>query len=102
MPGKIPKIPIFDELLGTEKRIQQLQQKIAELDWLEYSFGLAKRVIITCNEEEEQAPVVYTGVTSDLIKPINICRATLVLIVISATGQNPVQFILDKRCTFIA
>ena len=65
MPGKIPKIPIFDELLGTEKRIQQLQQKIAELDWLEYSFGLAKRVIITRNEEEEQAPVVYTGVTSD-------------------------------------
>jgi len=65
MPYKVPKIPIFDELLGTEKRCQELQQKIAELDWLEYSFGLAKRVTIEVNEESEQAPVVYVGVNID-------------------------------------
>jgi len=61
MPYKVPKISIFSQLLGTEKRVQELQQKIAELDWLEYSFGLAKRVTI----EDEQAPVVYTGTRSD-------------------------------------
>ena len=59
MPYKIPKIPIFPELLGTEKRVQDLQQKIFELDWLEYSFGLAKRVTIERGEEIEQAPVVH-------------------------------------------
>ncbi len=44
MPYKTPNIPTFPNLLGTEKRVQDLQLKIAELDWLEYSFGLAKRV----------------------------------------------------------
>ncbi len=65
MPYKVPKIPIFSQLLGTEKRVQQLQQKIAELDWLEYSFGLAKRVTIPSEDEEEQAPVVYVGTRAD-------------------------------------
>ena len=65
MPYKIPKIPLFPELLGTEKRVQDLQQIIAELDWLEYSFGLAKRVTIERDEDFESAPVVYTGVRSD-------------------------------------
>ena len=67
MPYKIPNIPIFPELLGMEKRIQDLQQKIAELDWLEYSFGLAKRVTVEREEEAESVPVVYTGVKSDSI-----------------------------------
>jgi hypothetical protein len=65
MPYKVPKIPIFPELLGTEKRVQQLQQKIAELDWLEYSFGLAKRVTLEVNEDVEFAPVVYVGTRAD-------------------------------------
>ena len=65
MPCKIPKIPIFDSLVGVEKRVQDLQQKIAELDFLEYSFGLAKRITIERNEDIEQAPVVYTGINSD-------------------------------------
>lgn len=65
MPYKVPNIPIFPELLGTELRVQQLQQKIAELDWLEYSFGLAKRVTIEVGEDVEQAPVVYVGTRAD-------------------------------------
>ena len=58
---KIPKIPIFPELLGVEKRVQRLQQQIAELDWLEYSFGVAKRLTI----EDEQKPFVYVGTHED-------------------------------------
>jgi len=65
MPYKIPNIPIFLNLLGTEKRVQELQQKIAELDWLEYSFGLCKRVTIERDDDEEQAPVVYVGTRED-------------------------------------
>ena len=65
MGYKVPKVPIFAQLLGTEKRCQQLQQKIAELDWLEYSFGLCKRVTIEVGEEVEQAPVVYVGTHAD-------------------------------------
>jgi len=64
MPYKTPKIPLFPELKGIEKRVQDLQQNIAELDWLEYSFGLAKTVDLGV-EEEDLAPVVYTGVRSD-------------------------------------
>jgi hypothetical protein len=67
MPYKIPNIPTFPHLLGTEKRVQDLQLKIAELDWLEYSFGLAKRVTIQEDEEELQVPVVYTGVNKDVL-----------------------------------
>jgi len=62
MPYKIPKIPVFDSLIGIEKRIQDLQINIAELDWLEYSFGLSKRIDLG---DEELAPIVYTGVNSD-------------------------------------
>ena len=65
MSYKVPNIPIFPELLGTEKRVQDLQQRIAELDWLEYSFGLCKRVTIEVGEEVEQAPVVYVGIRAD-------------------------------------
>ena len=65
MPYKIPNIPIFPQLLGTEKRCQELQQKIGELDWLEYSFGLAKRVTIEDNDETIQAPIVYVGIKAD-------------------------------------
>ena len=53
MPYKTPNIPIFPELLGAEKRVQNLQQRIGELDWLEYSFGLVKRVTIERGEEME-------------------------------------------------
>lgn len=65
MPYKKPKIPIFPQLLGVERRVQDLQIKIAELDWLECSFGLAKRVTIERGEEAEQAPVVYEGLKRD-------------------------------------
>ena len=65
MPYKTPKIPIFESLLGTEKRVQDLQQKIAELDWLEYSFGLAKRLTLETNEDQFLYPAVYTGAKSD-------------------------------------
>ena len=65
MPYKIPKIPIFPELLGTEKRCQDLQQRIAELGWLEYSFGLAKRVTKEEGEDVVQMPVVYVGERAD-------------------------------------
>ena len=65
MPYKIPKIPLFSSLEGIEKRVQDLQQNIAELDWLEYSFGLAKKVNLGNDDEEDIAPVVYTGVRSD-------------------------------------
>ena len=65
MPYKTPKIPIFSELLGTEKRVQDLQQKIAEMDWLEYSFGLAKRLTIETDEDQLFYPAVYTGTKSD-------------------------------------
>lgn len=65
MPYKIPNIPIFPQLLGTEKRVQDLQQRIAELDWLEYSFGLAKRITIELGEDVEHAPVVYVGTKAD-------------------------------------
>ena len=64
MPYKIPKIPLFQSLEGIELRVQDMQTNIAELDWLEYSFGLAKRVNLG-GEEEDIAPVVYTGVRSD-------------------------------------
>lgn len=67
MPYKVPNIPIFPNLQGTEKRVQELQQRIAELDWLEYSFGLCKRVTIERNEEIEQAPVVYIGINKDVL-----------------------------------
>jgi hypothetical protein len=67
MPYKIPKIPIFPELVGTERRVQDLQIKIAELDWLESSFGLAKRVTIERGEELEQKPTVYEGAKRDSI-----------------------------------
>lgn len=62
MPYKIPKIPVFSTLVGIEKRVQDLQQNIAELDWLEHSFGLAKTVDLG---DEDLAPIVYTGVRSD-------------------------------------
>lgn len=65
MPYRVPKIPIFPELLGTEKRVQELQQKIWELDWLEYSFGLCKRVTIETEEDKLQRPVVYVGTKAD-------------------------------------
>ena len=65
MPYKIPNIPIFANLLGTEKRVQELQQRIAELDWLEYSFGLCKRVTLEQNDDTDQAPVVYVGANED-------------------------------------
>lgn len=65
MPYKVPKIPIFPNLYGTEKRCQELQRKIMELDWLEYSFGLAKRVTLERGDESEQAPTVYVGVNID-------------------------------------
>ena len=67
MAYKIPKIPIFEQLLGTEKRVQDLQQRIAELDWLEYSFGLAKRITIEVGEDVLQRPYVYAGVNRDSI-----------------------------------
>jgi len=67
MPYKTPRIQIFPNLLGTEKRVQDLQIKISELDWLEYSFGLAKRVTIMSNEDTLQTPVVYVGVNQDPI-----------------------------------
>ena len=65
MPYKIPNIPVFSELLGTEKRVQDLQQRIAELDWLEYSFGLCKRVTIEEGDDIVQRPVCYVGVNHD-------------------------------------
>ena len=65
MPYRTPKIPIFPQLVGTEKRVQDLQQKIAELDWLEYSFGLAKRLTLETDEEQLLYPAVYTGTKSD-------------------------------------
>lgn len=65
MPYKVPNIPIFPELLGTEKRCQQLQQKIAGLDWLEYSFGLAKRLTKEEGEDVEIYPAVYVGTRID-------------------------------------
>ena len=65
MAYKIPKIPILTEMVGVEKRVQDLQQNISELDWLEYSFGLAKGVNIGNEEDENIAPMVYTGVNSD-------------------------------------
>lgn len=61
MPYKIPKIPIFDSLVGVEKRVQGLQQRIAELDWIEYSFGLTKRVELGADDDLYEAPVAYTG-----------------------------------------
>ena len=64
MPYKVPKIPIFDSLIGIEKRVQDLQVNLSELDWLEYSFGLSKRVEL---DEEEIAPVVYTSVNGDTL-----------------------------------
>jgi len=64
MPYKTPNIPVFENLIGIEKLIQDLQVIISELDWLDYSFGLAKAVNIGI-EDEDMAPVVYTGVTSD-------------------------------------
>ena len=64
MAYKVPKIPVFSSLVGIEKRVQDLQQNISELDWLEYSFGLSKRVDIGA-DDEDLAPVVYTGVNSD-------------------------------------
>lgn len=67
MPYKIPNIPIFEHLLGTEKRVQDLQQKIAELDWLEYSFGLVKRVTVEQGEDTFQVPVAYIGINHDPI-----------------------------------
>lgn len=65
MPYRTPNIPIFPQLLGTEKRVQDLQQKIAELDWLEYSFGLAKRLTLETNEDQFLYPAVYTGTKGD-------------------------------------
>ena len=65
MPYKIPNIPIFPELLGTEKRCQDLQLRIWELDWLEYSFGLAKRLTSEDDDEEQQYPAVYVGINGD-------------------------------------
>ena len=65
MTYKTPNIPIFPQLLGAEKRVQNLQQRIGELDWLEYSFGLVKRVTIERGEEVEHAPVAYVGTKSD-------------------------------------
>ena len=59
------KIPIFSELVGIEKRVQDLQQNISELDWLEYSFGLAKRVMRGDEDNQRLVPVVYTGAKSD-------------------------------------
>ena len=67
MTDKTPNIPTFPNLLGAEKRIQILQQKIAELDWLEYSFGLAKRVTIEQGEDMIHVPVVYVGVNKDVL-----------------------------------
>lgn len=66
MPYKIPKIPIFSTLLGIDKLIQDLQLNISELDWLEYSFGLSKTVNLGV-EDEDMAPVVYTGTRSDAL-----------------------------------
>jgi len=65
MPYKIPKIPIFANLLGTEKRVQELQKRIAELDWLEYSFGLCKRAALGDEDDDEQVPLVYVGTNED-------------------------------------
>ena len=65
MGYKIPNIPVFPELLGTEKRIQDLQQRIGELDWLEYSFGLVKRITIETDEDVIQVPVAYIGAKQD-------------------------------------
>jgi len=59
MPYKIPKIPVLD-LTGVEKRVQDLQVMVASLDWLEYSFGLSRKVNLG-TEDEIIAPVVYTG-----------------------------------------
>jgi len=64
MPYKTPRIPIWEDLKGVERRIQDLQLNIAELDWLEYPFGLAK-VLDIGNDEEDIAPIVYTGVRRD-------------------------------------
>ena len=64
---KTPKIQIFPNLLGTEKRVQDLQINISELDWLGYSFGLAKRVAVMNIEDTRHIPVVYVGVNQDPI-----------------------------------
>jgi len=66
MTYKVPNVPIFEQLLGTEKRVQDMQQRIAELDWLEYSFGLCKRVTIEEGEDNVvQRPIVYVGTRAD-------------------------------------
>ena len=62
MPYKIPRIPTFSGLKGIDKRIQEIQLKMADISWLQYSFGLCDKVL---SDKDEIIPVCRIDDTSD-------------------------------------
>lgn len=62
MRYKVPNIPTFTGLTGIDKRIQDIQQQLT-FTWLEYSFGLCKRIVIN----DSIVPVCFSNNKSDTI-----------------------------------
>jgi hypothetical protein len=64
MRYKVPNIPIHSGLSGIDKRVQEIQIKMGEITWLQYSFGLCQAVLKD-DEGDEIAPVCFVSETSD-------------------------------------
>jgi len=66
MPYKKPKIPTFD-LRGIDAKIQDLQAIVANLAWLDYSFGVCEHAKRQENEEMITYPAQWINNRTDYI-----------------------------------
>ena len=68
MSYKTPTIPSLT-LKGIDKKIQDIQEKMSGLTWLDKSFGLADRFV----KQKKEAEYIYPGVfESNTIDPIDV------------------------------
>ena len=64
MSYESPNIATYT-LKGIDSRIQTIQRAMASLSWLEYSFGLAERIVELKDEKEYVYPAAYESGSLD-------------------------------------
>lgn len=61
MPFKCNNVPTLDNPTGIDKVVTNIQNALAQIDWMEYSFGRAYKRNSPCMQESHYAPFVYQG-----------------------------------------
>ncbi len=61
MPFKCKNVPVLSNPTGIDKIVVRIQEALAQIDWMEYSFGRAYRRKETRINESYYAPFVYSA-----------------------------------------